>query len=140
MWRPYPIVKGAWALVLTVAVLSPLGSFIYDKYWNANTLAKILQLTWSNWPAVALGLALLGVLTFWAYLGNGRPKKPVPMQIAPPPKDFTGRKEEVKELVRAVKKGGCTIFGLRGMGGIGKTALAQKIARMLKRHFPDGQI
>src|ERR1700680_2986071 len=36
----------------------------------------------------------------------------LPMQIAPPPPDFTGREEELKELVDAVQKGGTTISGL----------------------------
>ena len=68
------------------------------------------------------------------------PERLVPMQIAAPPPDLTGREEELKELVDAVRRGGTTISGLRGMGGIGKTALAQKIAQILKADFPDGQI
>ncbi len=62
------------------------------------------------------------------------------MQIAPPPPDFIGREQELNELVDAVRKGGATISALRGMGGIGKTALAQKVAQILKPDFPDGQI
>jgi tetratricopeptide (TPR) repeat protein len=74
-------------------------------------------------------------------INNKSASKPLlPMQIAPPPPDFTGREEELKELVDAVQKGGTTISGLRGMGGIGKTALAQKIAQTLKADFPDGHI
>ncbi|MGA2410745.1 MAG: tetratricopeptide repeat protein [Candidatus Binataceae bacterium] len=67
-------------------------------------------------------------------------KRLVPMEIEAPPDDFTGREEEITELVDAVGKGGATIVGLQGMGGIGKTALAQKIAQILKPKFPDGQI
>jgi hypothetical protein len=71
---------------------------------------------------------------------NSAPGRLVHMQIDAPPYDFTGREEELQELVDAVRKGGTTISGLRGMGGIGKTALAQKIAQILKPDFPDGQI
>jgi tetratricopeptide (TPR) repeat protein len=74
------------------------------------------------------------------FVSSSTPDRLVPMQIAPPPSDFTGRDEELKELVDAVRKGGSTISGLRGMGGIGKTALAQKIAQTLKADYPDGQI
>ena len=45
-------------------------------------------------------------------------------QLPPPPADFTGREEDLAELRAAVESGGVTISGVRGMGGIGKTALA----------------
>lgn len=41
-----------------------------------------------------------------------------------PPADFTGREDELKELLSAIEVGGVTISGLQGMGGIGKTVLA----------------
>lgn len=56
-----------------------------------------------------------------------------------PPADFTGRADELKELLMAVKTGGVTISGLQGMGGIGKTALALKLADQLKNDYPDAQ-
>ena len=49
-------------------------------------------------------------------------------QVPPPPADFTGRVDELRELLAAIKQGGVTISGLQGMGGIGKTALALKLA------------
>jgi len=63
----------------------------------------------------------------------------VPHQIPSPPRDFTGRKEELDELLAGFK-GGATITGLRGMGGIGKTALAYALAEKLIDLYPDGQI
>ena len=56
-----------------------------------------------------------------------------------PPADFTGRTDELKELLAAVKTGGVTISGLQGMGGVGKTALALKLAEQLKPDYPDAQ-
>jgi len=56
-----------------------------------------------------------------------------------PPADFTGRADELKELLAAVKTGGVTISGLQGLGGVGKTALALKVAEQLKPDYPDAQ-
>jgi tetratricopeptide (TPR) repeat protein len=61
-------------------------------------------------------------------------------QLPPPPGDFTGRTKELEELMQAIEKGGITISGLRGMGGIGKTALALKLADQLRERYPDAQI
>ncbi|HUT37308.1 MAG TPA: tetratricopeptide repeat protein [Planctomycetota bacterium] len=60
-------------------------------------------------------------------------------QLPPPPGDFVGREEEKDELIKAVAKGGATISGLHGMGGVGKTALALVVADKLKKRFPDAQ-
>ena len=59
--------------------------------------------------------------------------------IPEPPPDFTGRNEELKELL-AEYAAGKNIIGLRGIGGVGKTALALKLALSLKDRYPDGQI
>ncbi len=48
-------------------------------------------------------------------------------QLPPPPPDFVGREAELAELLDAVKTGHVAISGLRGQGGIGKTALALKL-------------
>ena len=49
-------------------------------------------------------------------------------QLPPRPADFTGREDELKELMAAIQEKGVAISGLHGMGGIGKTALALKLA------------
>ena len=64
---------------------------------------------------------------------------PVPHQIPPPPADFTGREEEIAEILANFNHG-ATITGLRGLGGIGKTALALVLVDRLKGQFTDGQI
>ena len=56
-----------------------------------------------------------------------------------PPADFTGRASELAELLEGVKAGGVTISGLQGMSGVGKTALALKLADQLKADYPDAQ-
>jgi tetratricopeptide (TPR) repeat protein len=60
-------------------------------------------------------------------------------EIPPPPADFTGREDELKELLAAIEVGGVTISGLQGLGGIGKTALALKLVELLKPRYPDAQ-
>ena len=60
-------------------------------------------------------------------------------EVPPPPADFTGREDELKELLASIEIGGVTISGLQGMGGIGKTALALKLVELLKPHYPDAQ-
>ena len=64
---------------------------------------------------------------------------PIPHQIPPPPLDFTGREDDIKGLLEQFGQG-TTITGLRGMGGVGKTALALAFADKLKDRFPDGQL
>ena len=67
-----------------------------------------------------------------------REKLPIP-RAPPPPQDFTGRGKELEEILKSFDRG-ATITGLRGTGGIGKTALALVMADRLKSRFPDGQI
>jgi tetratricopeptide (TPR) repeat protein len=62
-------------------------------------------------------------------------------QLPAPPADFTGRGQELQELRAAIVAGGATaIFGLHGMGGVGKTALALKLAEEVAGQYLDGQI
>jgi tetratricopeptide (TPR) repeat protein len=61
-------------------------------------------------------------------------------QLPPPPADFTGRTTELRELRAAIEKGGIHISGLQGQGGVGKTALALKLAAELAPNYPDAQI
>lgn len=60
-------------------------------------------------------------------------------QLPAPPSDFVGRKRELRDLAQAVQARGLAISGLRGMGRVGKTALALKLAERLMPQFPDAQ-
>ena len=67
------------------------------------------------------------------------PTSPTPHQIPAPPPDFTGRESELAGLLEAQASGAC-ISGLRGLGGVGKSALAFKLAAALAERYPDGQL
>jgi tetratricopeptide (TPR) repeat protein len=62
-----------------------------------------------------------------------------PAQIRSPPRNFTGREKELADLLVRFREG-AAVIALRGMGGIGKTAVACKIAELLREFYPDGQI
>lgn len=59
-------------------------------------------------------------------------------QLPPPTRDFVGREAELNDLLSQARNG-VTISGLQGMGGVGKTALALKLADILKGDYPDAQ-
>jgi DNA-binding SARP family transcriptional activator/transcriptional regulator with XRE-family HTH domain len=76
-----------------------------------------------------------------AFQVNGHP--PV-YQLPAPVADFTGRAEETAALARLLAGGGRPAPGravvLTGMPGIGKTALALRIAQELRPQFRHGQL
>ncbi len=61
-------------------------------------------------------------------------------QIPSPPADFTGREMELAELRAALELGGAATLVVRGAGGIGKTALALKLAQELTPLYTDAQL
>lgn len=59
--------------------------------------------------------------------------------IPPPAADFTGRENELTEIMQHFENG-ATISGLAGMGGVGKTELARVFAHAIKSQYLDAQI
>jgi tetratricopeptide (TPR) repeat protein len=60
--------------------------------------------------------------------------------IPAPVADFTGRQAELETLRQLTATGNAIICGIRGMGGVGKTALACALATELATRYPDAQI
>lgn len=58
-------------------------------------------------------------------------------QLPQPPRDFTGRIKELEELTEKLASGG--VSSIHGLGGIGKTAMALKLADQLRSRYPDAQ-
>ena len=61
-------------------------------------------------------------------------------QLPPSPADFVGREQEVRQLLDAVQQQGVRIMAVRGLGGMGKTSLALRLAECLAERYPDGQL
>jgi tetratricopeptide (TPR) repeat protein len=61
-------------------------------------------------------------------------------QLRAPPADFIGRSEELACLRAKLGRGDAIIAGLSGQGGVGKTALALKLAQELAPDYPDAQL
>ncbi|MCB9150912.1 MAG: AAA family ATPase [Caldilineaceae bacterium] len=67
------------------------------------------------------------------------PIQPTTATAPAPPPDFVGRDDQISQLTATVTAGkAAAITALHGMGGIGKTALAQQLAERLKPAFPGG--
>ena len=58
-----------------------------------------------------------------------------------PPREFVGRIEEEALLLETLSRGqqAQAIVGVRGIGGVGKSALAARVARQLALQFPDAR-
>ncbi|WP_244165224.1 AfsR/SARP family transcriptional regulator, partial [Streptomyces silaceus] len=64
---------------------------------------------------------------------------PPPAQLPPDPAHFTGRRDTVGSLRRALAEGP-RVAVVSGMAGVGKSALAVHVAHGLREEFPDGQL
>ena len=67
----------------------------------------------------------------------------IPRQLPPDPPDFVNRDELVAEatwLLGREPARAAPVVVICGPGGIGKTALARRVAHLSSEHYPDGQL
>ncbi|GLW92426.1 tetratricopeptide repeat protein [Actinokineospora globicatena] len=77
------------------------------------------------------------------YLTAAAPTAIVPRQLHPPPPHFVDRPREQTELAETVSGSSSTaprVVVLRGVGGVGKTALALWWLATISARYPDGQL
>ncbi|MFE0044096.1 AfsR/SARP family transcriptional regulator [Streptomyces albireticuli] len=69
------------------------------------------------------------------------PRSYGPARLPQDTADFTGRNDEADRLCAALESDRTVALGsISGMGGIGKTALAVRVAHRTRHRFPDGQL
>jgi tetratricopeptide (TPR) repeat protein len=71
--------------------------------------------------------------------GETVPRGPL-HQLPTPPAHFTGREAELERLLPLLETGGALIAGVRGMGGVGKSALAAVLGWRVKDRYPAAQL
>ncbi|PZG17595.1 AfsR/SARP family transcriptional regulator [Nonomuraea aridisoli] len=68
-------------------------------------------------------------------------KVPPPRQLPSPPPDFTAREAELAELCdRLTRPDAVPVCVIFGPGGVGKSALALRVAHEIAHLYPDGQL
>ena len=88
--------------------------------------------------AQAIDYESKALLLPWAEAANSRSEY-APFQVVPNLPYFVGRTAELQTLQdKILENSQPKIFCLQGMGGVGKTALAVKVAYQLRPYFPDG--
>jgi DNA-binding SARP family transcriptional activator/tetratricopeptide (TPR) repeat protein len=70
-----------------------------------------------------------------------RGRSPAVDTLPPEPGDFVGRADETRLLSVAVSQGGRpAVQVIEGMGGVGKTTLAVRVARLMTERYSDGRL
>ncbi|SHH06069.1 AfsR/SARP family transcriptional regulator [Streptoalloteichus hindustanus] len=70
---------------------------------------------------------------------RGTAARPSPTHLPEDTADFTGRAATLAHL-RDALRGPRPLVAITGMGGIGKTALAVRLAHQVRERYPDGQL
>jgi hypothetical protein len=68
------------------------------------------------------------------------PDSSPPFSVPPPVLDFIGYEKEIEQVCSALANGSAAISAVQGIGGVGKTELARKVAALVREEFRDGQI
>lgn len=71
---------------------------------------------------------------------RSRTGMPVPRQLPPAPRFFTGRAGTLDAMTHAAYSSDATVLSVVGAGGIGKTTTVLTWSRRIADRFPDGQL
>lgn len=136
----------------------PKKNYNRQQALRREAMADLAVDTFGNDPD-KLANAVASAVSNW--LRNRKKRKRAPCKPAPKPEpapsprtgplhqlpsdipDFTGRAKELDTLITALDRddgNAAVVTAIRGMGGIGKTALAVHAARRLVARYPDAQI
>ncbi len=112
--------------------------------------ANALRLTYQEVEALLQPTKHPSLIELWARAGDREqalfklwgdkirsPSRVVPFQAPPDLPYFVGRGQELDKLQTQLTHNR-TIYVLQGMGGVGKTALATRVAYQMRDYFPDG--
>jgi len=128
------------ALGFGLGAAAAFDQLINDKFFARSFDAAHV----SGWLAFAAYLVLPNFFAL-CYLAIKDESAPLARSAEPPalcdlPKDvsgFVGRRELVKDLTRRIRTRRAKVIGLIGEGGWGKTSLAAKVAREVRRHIGE---
>lgn len=107
---------------------------------------------WRRWLADELGVdpsaevdaayrAVLADASPWQAPSPGDAFTPsVPRMLPPTVADFTGRENDLRELLDALGSDRHPVVTVTGAGGLGKTSLAVRVAHQLAADFPHGAL
>jgi tetratricopeptide (TPR) repeat protein len=142
-WRQLILVVALLALAALAAIVSGNSSFFF---WSAAAVAVggLVGL------AIAAADSRLSATSFKTATFGGRHQADgagreyvVPAEVPPPPAQLLGRDGEIdniRALLSNESTGRPLVIAINGPAGIGKTALAVRVAHLVAGNYPDGQL
>ncbi|MBG6105838.1 NB-ARC domain-containing protein [Micromonospora vinacea] len=129
------------ATTLTYNYLYPAAAFVVAFVVGA-FVARIVQTLIRRRRAAAPAMAVVpGGLDLAS--GSSRRQRIVPAELPPPPGLLAGRDRELDEMcdhLARPDRDGDALIVIHGEPGVGKTALAIRMAHLVSDQYPDGQL